>query len=153
MTGERPTEHGFGSGVALGTGQAAQQLSLVPYFVVGSIAVVVVGGIVLASGMPGRPPLSVAWGLLGGGVALFAAAAIRLAMVREFAWWRFRQVAAYALLAYIVIAGMLEYVFVFDHVRGATLAVLTSMLALFALDVPMLLAFTVARYEDRTGSP
>lgn len=53
----------------------------------------------------------------------------------------------YALLAYLVIAGMLEYVFVLDHTRGATLVVLTLMLVIYAVDIPVLLAFSVARYQ------
>jgi hypothetical protein len=52
-----------------------------------------------------------------------------------------------ALLAYLIEAGMLEYVFVLDHTRGSVLVVLTLMLAIFAVTIPMLLAFTVARYQ------
>ena len=37
--------------------------------------------------------------------------------------------------------------FVFDHTRGAQLVVMTLMLVLFMLNVPVLIAFTVARYE------
>jgi hypothetical protein len=43
-------------------------------------------------------------------------------------------VTRWALLAYLVIAGMLEYVFVLDHTRGRVLLVLTLMLVLFAVD-------------------
>jgi hypothetical protein len=150
-TYERPAEHAAGPGTSSAAGAGAWGLPPVPHLVVASLGLVVVGGIVLASAMPGRPPLPAAWGLLGGGVGLWLVAAVSLARVRRFAWWRFRQVSGYALAAYVVIAGMLEYVFVLDHVRGATLAVLTSMLVLFALDVPTLLAFTVARYEDPAG--
>jgi hypothetical protein len=42
---------------------------------------------------------------------------------------------------------MLEYVFVLDGTRGSTLVVMTVMLAIFAVDVPVLLAFSVARYQ------
>ena len=51
------------------------------------------------------------------------------------------------MLAYAIIAGMLEYVFVLDHTRGSILLVLTLMLAIFAINIPMLLAFSVARYQ------
>jgi hypothetical protein len=47
---------------------------------------------------------------------------------------------------------MIEYAFVFDHTRGFQLVVLTLMLALFVLNVPILIGFTVARYaraDDR----
>lgn len=134
-----------------GTQASRRHFPPVPQLVVTSLALVVVGGIVMASDMPGRPPLTAAWALLGVAAGVFVIAAVSLARIHRFAWWRFRQVGAYALLAYVVIAGMLEFVFVLDHVHGAMLVVLTSMLVLFAVDVPTLLAFTVARYEDPGG--
>ena len=42
---------------------------------------------------------------------------------------------------------MLEYTFVYDHTRGELLVVMTLMLAIFTANVPILLAFTVARFE------
>ena len=69
------------------------------------------------------------------------------ARIEDFAWPRFFQVAKWGLLAYALIAGMIEFAFVFDHTRGAQLVVMTAMLALFMLNVPVLIAFTVARYE------
>ena len=65
----------------------------------------------------------------------------------DFAWKRFFQVGRWSLLAYAVIAGMIEFAFVYDHTRGAQLVVMTLMLVLFMLNVPVLIAFTVARYE------
>ncbi len=46
---------------------------------------------------------------------------IMLARVKDFAWERFFQVARWSLLAYAVIAGMIEYAFLENHVRGGTL--------------------------------
>jgi hypothetical protein len=43
---------------------------------------------------------------------------------------------------------MIEFAFVYDHTRGPQLAVMTAMLALFMLNVPVLIAFTVARYQS-----
>ena len=77
---------------------------------------------------------------------LLAAAAV-LARVRDFAWRTFFVVGGWALAAYLVIAGMLEFVFVLDHTRGSLLIVLTLMLAVYAVNVPLLLAFSVARYQ------
>jgi hypothetical protein len=37
---------------------------------------------------------------------------------------------------------------VHNHVRGGTLVVLTLSLVVYAVHVPMLIAFTVARYAD-----
>jgi hypothetical protein len=72
--------------------------------------------------------------------------------LRDFAWGTFIQVGKWALLAYAVIAGMIEFAFVFDHTRGAHLVVMTLMLALFMLNVPVLIAFTVARYQSTAGA-
>jgi hypothetical protein len=55
---------------------------------------------------------------------------------------------AVALLAYAVIAGIIEYVFLRNHLRGGALIVLTLSLVVFAVHVPMLAGFTVARYAD-----
>jgi hypothetical protein len=44
---------------------------------------------------------------------------------------------------------MILYVFLRDHVSGGALVVLTVSLAVFAVHVPMLVGFTVARYADR----
>ena len=50
----------------------------------------------------------------------------------------------------IVGAGMIEFASVRNHPRGAPLAVVTGMLVVFGLDVPFLIATTVAPYEDRS---
>jgi hypothetical protein len=75
--------------------------------------------------------------------------------VRDFDWQRFFQVARWSLLGYLVISAMIEYVFVRDHIGGGALVVLTLSLAVFAVHVPMLVGFTVARYagrEDRVAA-
>ena len=43
---------------------------------------------------------------------------------------------------------MIGFAFVRDHTRGAPLALVIVMLAIFALDVPLVIAFTVARYSS-----
>ena len=50
---------------------------------------------------------------------------VLLARVEGFAWSRFFAVGKWALLAYAVIVGLIEYAFVRDHLRGGTLVVLT----------------------------
>ena len=47
---------------------------------------------------------------------------------------------------------MIEYAFLKDHVSGGSLVVLTLSLAVFAVHVPMLMGFTVARYADAERS-
>jgi hypothetical protein len=114
---------------------------------VASMVLVIVCVIYLASYLPRQAPLGPAVGLLAASGVLFAGNVVLLARLREFAWARFWQVARWALLAYLVIAGMLEYTFVYDHTRGSLLVVMTLSLAIFTANVPILLAFTVARYE------
>src|SRR4029077_15434915 len=74
-----------------------------------------------------------------------------LARVRPFAWGRFFLVFRWALLAYVISAGMIGFAFVKDHVRGAPLALVLVMLVIYALDVPLVIAFTVARYSSPAG--
>ncbi len=78
-------------------------------------------------------------------------ALVLLSRIRPFAWNVFFKVARWALLAYVVIAGLLGFVFIFDHTRGATLVVLILTLVVFAFDVPAIIAFTVARYDEASA--
>jgi hypothetical protein len=57
-------------------------------------------------------------------------------------------VGRWTLLSYVIAAGLIEFAFVKDHTRGAPLVVLTAMLVLFALDVPLIISYTVARYQS-----
>ncbi len=45
-------------------------------------------------------------------------------------------------------SGGFGFAFVRDHTRGAPLALVVVMLVIFALDVPVIIAFTVARYSS-----
>lgn len=113
---------------------------------VGALAVIVIGGITLASRLPQPAPLPVLIVLLIVAVMLVLADVVLLARLRDFAWPLFFQVARWSLLAYAVMYGVLEFTFVYDHVAGGTLVVLTLMLMVIAVDVPMLFGFSVARY-------
>jgi hypothetical protein len=114
---------------------------------VASIAVVLTGGVYLATYLPRHAPLDPAFAFLGVAAALLACTVVMLARVRPFAWRPFFVVARWAVLGYLVFAGLLEYVFVLDGTRGGLLVVLTLMLLVYAVDIPMLLAFSVARYQ------
>ena len=111
-----------------------------------SLALIVIGGIYLASHLPEHVPLGPAIAVL---VASTAVLIVNLALLRQvdgFAWDRFFYVAKWALLAYVITAGMIEYAFLKDHVSGAPLVILTLSLIIYAVQVPTLIAFTVARY-------
>jgi hypothetical protein len=113
-----------------------------------SLALIVAGGIYLSAHLPRHVPLGPAVALLAASVLLLLLNIVMLSRVRDFAWDWFFAVAKWSLLAYIVIAGMIEYAFLKDHVSGGSLVVLTLSLAVFAVHVPMLMGFTVARYAD-----
>jgi hypothetical protein len=114
-----------------------------------SLALIVAGGIYLSAHLPQHVPLAPAVALLAASALLLIGNLVALSRTRGFAWPRFFQVAKWSLLAYLVIAGMIEYAFLQDHVRGGALVVLTLSLAVFAVHVPMLVGFTVARFHER----
>jgi hypothetical protein len=113
-----------------------------------SLALVVIGGILLASYAPRRPPLGVPTALAVISAALLLTSAYLLSRLQMFAWERFFFVFRWALLAYVISAGMIGFAFIHDHTRGAPLFLLVVMLVIFALDVPLIIAFTVARYSS-----
>jgi hypothetical protein len=113
-----------------------------------SLALIVAGGIYLSSHLPQHVPLGPAVALLAASAVLLAGNLLSLTRVQDFAWDRFRQVAKWALLAYLVTAGMIEYAFLRDHLSGGPLVVLTLSLVVYALQVPTLIGFTVARYDQ-----
>ena len=120
-----------------------------------SLALIVAGGIYLSAHLPRHVPLGPAITLLAASAGLLAANMIALSRVRDFAWDRFFEVGKWSLLAYAVIAGMIEYAFLRDHIGGGALVVLTLSLVVFAVHVPMLVGFTVARYagaDDRVAA-
>ena len=118
---------------------------------VAALGLVIVGGIYLASHIPNGVSLALPTALLiAAGVLLIADVAL-LATMGPFAWGVFFRVGGWAQLAYIVIAGMIEYAFLYDGTRGGTLVVLTLSLVVFAVDVPLLLAFSVARHQAPGG--
>ncbi|MGH2871726.1 MAG: hypothetical protein ACRDL5_04615 [Solirubrobacteraceae bacterium] len=113
-----------------------------------SLALIVIGGIYLSSHIPQHVSLGPAIALLIASGALLTVNLALLARVPSFAWARFRQVAGWSLLAYLFTAGMIEYAFLRDHLSGGPLVVLTLSLLVYAVQVPTLIAFTVARWDS-----
>jgi len=113
-----------------------------------SLALIVIGGIYLSAHLPQHVPLGPAVALLAASAVLLIGNLASLARVEGFAWRRFFEVGRWALLAYAITAGMIEYVFVRNHLSGGALVVLTLSLIVYAVHVPMLIAFTVARYYE-----
>lgn len=127
---------------------AARRLPPVADLALVSLGLVVIGGIVLAATLPRRPPLTILVVISVISGLLLITALVLLARLQDFAWDRFRLVFRWALLAYVISAGMIAFAFIRDHTRGAPLAVALIMLAYFALDVPVIIAYTVARYSS-----
>lgn len=130
--------------------RASTEVAVPPvgWFSSGALALVVVGGILLASYAPRVAPRALATALLVVAVVLLVAAAVMLARIKHFAWSTFTSVFKWALLAYVITAGMIEFAFVRDHTRGSSLIIVTLMLVVFALSVPTTIAFTVARFAE-----
>ena len=112
-----------------------------------SLALILIGGIYLASHLPQQVPLAPAWILLAASALLLAANLLALSRVKDFAWKKFFSVGKWALLAYMIIAGLIEYAFLRDGLSGDPLVVLTLSIIVYAIHVPLLIAFTVAQYD------
>jgi hypothetical protein len=134
-------------GTAAGT-SAERRFPPVAALTTVSLGVVVVGGILMASYVPRRPPLGLPTALACIGAALVLASVVLLSRLQDFNWDRFFVVFRWALLAYVISAAMIGFAFVRDHTRGAPLALVLLMLVIFAADVPLVIAFTVARYSS-----
>ena len=112
-----------------------------------SLALIVAGGIYLSSHIPQHVPLGPAIALLVASTLVLGVNLAWLSRVSDFPWERFFQVGRWSLLAYLFTAGMIEYAFLRDHLSGGPLVILTLSLVVYALQVPTLIGFTVARYE------
>ena len=126
----------------------APRLPPIQQIAIAVLVLIVAGGIYTAAHLPRHVPQGPTIALLAVAAVLLGVNAVLLARIDGFAWRTFRLVAGWVLLAYLVIAGMLEYVFVYDHTRGTQLVILSLMLLVFAINIPMLLAFSVARFGD-----
>jgi hypothetical protein len=150
---------GVSSGAAALDGHAVPDLRLsrrlppVGVMAVTSLVLVLAAGIYLVVPVPEAAPLAPAAALLGVSFALLVSAAVMLSRVRPFAWARFFQVSRWTLLVYAIIGGVIEAVVILDGARGPMLAIATISLLLFAIAVPLNIAFTVARYADVAQAP
>ncbi len=125
-----------------------QRLPPVTELAMASLALIVAGGIYLSAHLPRPVPLTPAVVLLALSAAVMSFNVFSLARVSGFPWERFFAVARWALLAYVVTAGLIEFVFLRNHLSGGPLVVLTLSLVVYAVHVPTLIGFTVARYHE-----
>ena len=117
-----------------------------------SLALIVAGGIYLAAHIPGHVPLGPPVALLAASALLLLGNLLALALSEGFPWRRFLQVAKWAFLAYAISAALIEYAFVRNDLSGGPLIVLSLSLVVYAVHVPVLIGFTVARYHDPAES-
>ncbi len=118
-----------------------------------ALVLIVAGGVYMASYAPRRPPLTAPTCLAVASAVLLCANVVMLMRSRGLAWDKFFLVGRWTLLSYAVAAGLIEFAFVKDHTRGGPLVVLTAMLVIFAVDVPLIISFTVARFESPRATP
>jgi hypothetical protein len=131
---------------------ALAERRLPPIIELGAVGLVLaIAGVTYTSSyIPGKPNLAPAVALLAGAAAVVLLNAVLLSRIPDFAWWMFWKVWAWTLVAYAVIAGMLMFVFIYDDIPGKQLTLLLLTLAVFALDIPTMLAFSVARFQPRS---
>ena len=115
------------------------------------LALVVAGGVYLAAHLPKHVSLAptttlVALAAIGVLVNLYL-----LSQIKGFDWEKFFLVAKWSLLAYGLIAGALEYIFIKDGTKGSVLTLMSATLVIFALNLPIHFGFTVARYSDKVS--
>jgi hypothetical protein len=127
--------------------QAERRLPPVTQLGMLSLGLVLVAGIYLSAHLPQHVSLAPAVALLAASALALAGNLLWLSRAEGFPWRRFLEVARWALLAYAIIAGMIEYVFLRNHTSGGALVVLTLSLTVFAVNVPVLIGFTVARFD------
>ena len=113
-----------------------------------TMALVVVAGVFMVAHLPKEVPLVPPILLVGAASSSLLWCILTLTQLKDFAWDSFFLVAKWSLVAYAVISGMLEFVFIHNHTPGDVLAVLTASLAIFAVNVPLLFGFSVARYQQ-----
>ncbi|CAB4364900.1 MAG: hypothetical protein F2681_14635 [Actinobacteria bacterium] len=113
-----------------------------------SLACVVVGGVWLGAHTVMTTSMTFPAVLLAVAASLLAVAVVMVSRVKGFSWNTFRRVGRWALLAYCVSAGMIEFAFVHNKAPHNVIQVVSGMLVVFALDVPFLIATTVARYHQ-----
>jgi hypothetical protein len=122
-------------------------------FAIGSLVFAILSAGFLAAYAPRPAPLGPPAGFLLVSVLLLLATAVGLVLRTGFAWGRFFSIAKFVVMMTVVISAMLEYVFVFDGMRGAALAIMSIVLAVTAIDIPILWGFAVARHERVSTQP
>ena len=121
--------------------------SPIRFFAIGALICAMLSAGIMAAYVTQPAPLGWPAGFLVASGLLLLATVVSLVRRRNFAWGRFFIVAKFVVVMTLAIASMLEYVFVFDGTRGTSLVIGTIVLAIAAIDIPILWGFSVARHE------
>jgi len=124
-----------------------ERLPPVAELCVATMVLVVIGGTYIAAHVPREVPLALPTVLVVAAFALMAVNVGLFARVKEFAWGTFWLVFTRSLAGYGVISGLLVYVFVRGDIPGDVMGFLAASLVVYAIDIPLLLGFSVARYQ------
>ncbi|MEZ5310158.1 MAG: hypothetical protein R2735_06135 [Microthrixaceae bacterium] len=116
-----------------------------------ALSLAVISGVLVAGQIGGQPSLTLPAVLVVIGLLLEIVSVAFLVRIRPFAWWRFRTVFGWTLLAYVLQSSVIEWSFVKNDVPGRPMAILSAGLVVFATVVPLMISFTTARYQD-TGT-
>lgn len=135
--------------------QMPDERQLPPVMLLGTISLIliVISGILTAAYLPAPVPLGPPIAFTVAAALVLLVNVVLMSRVREFAWGVFWKVGGWALLAYVFIAGMLELIFILDATPGPVLALLSVSLLIYGIDVPLLLAFSVARFQPVAKKP
>jgi len=115
-----------------------------------TMALVVIGGTYIAAHIPDDVPLLLPAILAFAAALLLVLNVYLTSTLKPFAWGVFRQVFGWSLVGYGVISALLMFVFIRDDIPGDVLAFLIAMLVIFAVNIPLLFAFSVARYQPES---
>jgi len=115
---------------------------------VGIMALVLATAVYLIGFLPHKPTLVPAWIMLGIAVVLLLAVVILLFSNKDtINFHMFGKVFKWMLLAYVVISGMLGSIVFVNRMPADIVATAVVAMVLFAIDIPLLVAFTVAKYQ------
>jgi len=123
-----------------------EKLPPITQIAVFSFALVIAAGIWIVAHLPKHVPIGPSVVLIALSALLIGLNVLLLTRIEGFEWDRFFGVAKWSFVAYLIISALLEFVFIHDGTRGAELVVLTLSLVIFAVHVPLLMGWTVARY-------
>jgi hypothetical protein len=112
-----------------------------------TLGLVIVSGIYAVAFLPERPALWPCIVMVGTAAILLMVDLVLVSRLKTFAWRTFTLVGKWALLGYCVIGVMLGSVFLLDATSPELLLLLAATLAIYAIDIPLLLAYSVARYQ------